>query len=178
MSETLNATALAHWRRRPCEFIETVLHNPQDGAPFKLLPAEKQFLEHAFKLGANGKLLFSDWLYSCPKKSGKTTWAALLCLTVILLHGGAFPEATLTANDLEQAQGRVFEACRRIVEASPLLRRAAKITESRITFPALGAVITAIPASYAGAAGGNQTWLCSMNFGLTARSGVGAYLTS
>src|SRR5205807_926203 len=48
------------------------------------------------------------------------------------------------------------EMCRRIIEASPLLKREAKITESRITFPALNAVINAIPASFAGAAGGNQ----------------------
>jgi phage terminase large subunit-like protein len=39
---------------------------------------------------------------------------------------------------------------------SPLLKREAKITESRIVFPALNATITAIPASFAGAAGGNQ----------------------
>ena len=74
----------------------------------------------------------------------------------MLLFGGSFPEATLCANDQEQATGRVFQAIRRIIECSPLLKREAKITESKITFPALNATISAIPSSFAGAAGGNQ----------------------
>jgi phage terminase large subunit-like protein len=149
-------SSLARWRTDPCGFIETVLFNPQEGVAFKLLPAERAFLEHAFKLGDNGKLLYTEWLYSCPKKSGKTTFGALVCLVVILLYGEAFPEATLAANDQDQAVGRVYEAARRIVEASPLLKREARILQDKIIFPALNATITAIPASFAGAAGGNQ----------------------
>ena len=160
MSERLDAMSLAYWREHPVEFVEAVLHSPQDVAAFVLLPAERAFLAHAFKLGDNGKLLLNEWLYSCPKKSGKTTFAAIMTLTVILLYGGSFPEATLAANDQDQAVGRVFEMCRRIIEVSPLLKREAKITESRITFPALNATITAIPASFAGAAGGNQCIAC------------------
>jgi len=152
----LTPAALARWRANPVEFIETVLINPETGKPFGLLPAERAFLAHAFKTAESGKLLYPELLYSCPKKSGKTTFAAIFVLTLILLYGGAFPEATLAANDQDQAVGRVFEACRRIIEASPLLKREAKVTESRITFPALNATITAIPASFAGAAGGNQ----------------------
>jgi phage terminase large subunit-like protein len=152
----LTPFALSGWRANPCGFIQTILHNPQEGRPFKLLPAEKQFLAHAFKLGDNGKLLYTEWLYSCPKKSGKTTFAAIMTLTVLLLYGDAFPEATLAANDQDQAVGRTFEMCRRIIEASPLLKREARILQDKITFPALNAVITAIPASFAGAAGGNQ----------------------
>jgi phage terminase large subunit-like protein len=79
-----------------------------------------------------------------------------MTLTVLLLYGDAFPEATLAANDQDQAVGRTFEMCRRIIEASPLLKREARILQDKITFPALNAVITAIPASFAGAAGGNQ----------------------
>jgi hypothetical protein len=43
---------------------------------------------------------------------------------------------------------------------SPLLRAEAKITADRITFPAIGATITAIASDYAGAAGGNQVIAC------------------
>jgi phage terminase large subunit-like protein len=160
VSAQLNSAALVRWRSHPVEFIETVLINPETGKPFELLPAERAFLAHAFKTGDNGKLLYPELLYSCPKKSGKTAFAALFTLTLLLLFGGSFPEATLAANDQDQAQGRVFEACRRIIEASPLLKREAKITESRIVFPALNATITAIPASFAGAAGGNQCLSC------------------
>jgi Phage Terminase len=152
----LTPSALARWRADPCGFIETVLVNPETGRAFVLLPAERAFLELAFALDENGRLVYIEWLYSCPKKSGKTTFAALVCLTVILLFGGSFPEATLAANDQEQAVGRVFEMCRRIVEASPLLKREARILQDKIIFTALNATITAIPASFAGAAGGNQ----------------------
>jgi phage terminase large subunit-like protein len=156
VSEQLTSSALTRWRVRPAEFIESVLINPETGKPFVLLPAERAFLAHAFKTGESGKLLYPELLYSCPKKSGKTTFAAIIVLTVILLFGDAFPEATLAANDQDQAVGRVFEACRRIIEASPLLKREAKITQDKIIFAALNATITAIPASFAGAAGGNQ----------------------
>ena len=56
-------------------------------------------------------------------------------------YGGRYAEAYCVANDLEQAQGRVFEMVRRIVEASPLLRREVNITIDRITFGATGATI-------------------------------------
>jgi hypothetical protein len=78
-------------------------------------------------------------------------------LTLTLLFGGSYPEATCCANDQEQARGRVFEMVRRIVEASPLLKREAKLTESRITFPAFDATITAIASDAGSAAGGNQS---------------------
>jgi hypothetical protein len=121
------------------------------------LPAERAFLAYAFQLDGGGKLKYPEQVYSCPKKSGKTTFAALHVLTRILLNGGAFPEATLCANDQEQARGRVYEMIRRIIEASPLLRREARLTESRITFPAFDATITAIASDAGSAAGGNQS---------------------
>src|SRR6516225_9606370 len=97
--------SLAYWRAHPIEFIETVLFNPETGRPFKLLPAERQFLEHAFTISADGKLLYNEWLYSCPKKSGKTTFEALIELTMTLLYGGAYPESYILANSQEQGKG-------------------------------------------------------------------------
>jgi phage terminase large subunit-like protein len=94
-------------------------------------------------------------LFAAPKKSGKTAFAALHLLTTTLLYGGAYPEATAAANDLEQAQGRVFTAARRMVECSPLLAVEAKITADTIAFPAIAATVTAIASDFAGAAGGN-----------------------
>jgi hypothetical protein len=147
---------LARWRSNPISFIETVLYDPETKKPFKLLPAERAFLEHAFKLDDSGHLLYPEQLYSCPKKSGKTTFAGIHALTTLLLFGGSYPEATICANDYEQAQARVFTMIRRIIECSPLLRIEAKLTQDRITFSTFGAVISAIASDYAGAAGGNQ----------------------
>jgi hypothetical protein len=90
---------IERWQADPCAFIETVLYNPETRQPFVLLDAERAFLQHAFKLGDNGRLLYSDQLYSCPKKSGKTTWAAIMILVVVLLYGGPFSESYALAND-------------------------------------------------------------------------------
>jgi phage terminase large subunit-like protein len=76
-------------------------------------------------------------------------------LTMTLVHGGRFAEAYAVANDLKQAQDRVFQAVRRIVECSPDLKREAVMTQNRITFPETGATITALASDYAGAAGAN-----------------------
>src|SRR5258705_13263574 len=144
------------WRSDPILFIESVLHDPETGKPFQVLPAEKQFLAYAFKLDDNGRLLFPELVFSAPKKSGKTGFAALITLTMLLLFGGHYGEAYSLANDYEQAASRVFQAIRRIVEASPLLRHAAKVMADKIIFPTFrGAVITSLASSYASVAGAN-----------------------
>ena len=156
----LDTRALAYWREHPIEFIETVLIDPETGQPFELLPAERLFLEHAFTLRADGKLLYSEWLYSCPKKSGKTTFAALIIIAVLLLFGGSYPEAFALANDQEQAQSRVFEFIKRIIQASPLLKDEADITQYKISFRAFNATILAIASDAGSAAGSNPTISC------------------
>jgi hypothetical protein len=96
----LTASALERWRRNPISFIEQCLNDPETHKPFRLLPAERTFLQHAFKTDKHGRLLYPLQTYSCPKKSGKTTFAAIHALTTTLLFGGSFPEATICANDL------------------------------------------------------------------------------
>jgi phage terminase large subunit-like protein len=123
----LDHRAVARWRANPISFIEETMVDPETRRPFKLLPAERAFLEHAFETDDDGRLRYPEQVYSCPKKSGKTTEAALHTLTLTLLFGGSYPEATICANDQEQAQGRVFEMMRRIIECSPVLKGAARI---------------------------------------------------
>jgi Phage Terminase len=157
VDNTLDDKTLEHWRANPAEFIERILINPETNRPFELLPAEREFLKYALQLGPDGRLCYSELIYGAIKKSGKTGFAALFMITVILLFGPRFAEGYCVANDLDQAQGRVFEACRRIIEASPLLRREARITADRITFEATGATIIALASNYASAAGGHPT---------------------
>jgi phage terminase large subunit-like protein len=152
---------LKRWQSSPIEFIETVLHDPESGAPFVLLPAERDFLAHAFQTDDDGRLLYPELVFGAPKKSGKTGFAALFVLTMVLLFGEHFAEGYALANDFEQAQSRVFQAIRRIVEASPLLMREAKITADKITFPVFHhAMISVVASDYAGAAGANPTISC------------------
>jgi phage terminase large subunit-like protein len=148
---------LARFRESPDEFIERWLINPETNQPFVLLDAEKDFLQHALHLTPEGRLLYPELLYGAIKKSGKTGFAALFVITLLLLFGGRYAEGYVAANDLEQAQARVFEAIRRIIEVSPLLRREANITQNKITFPATGSTITCLTGNYASAAGGHPT---------------------
>ncbi len=157
MSKRGGIKSFERWRDDPAAFIETYLFDPKTGEPFKLLPAERAFLEHMFKTGDNGRLLYSDQVYAAIKKSGKTGFAALATIVTVLLFGGRYAEAFCVANDQQQAQDRVFENVRQIIEASPLLKDAARVTADRITFPATGATITALATDYASAASGHPT---------------------
>ena len=141
-------------KRDPVDFIETVLVNPETGRPFELYPQQEAFLRRAFITTPDGRLPFSEILYGCRKKSGKTHLSAFAVLYAVVALAGRFGEAIVVANDYEQATGRVFAAIVRIIEASPLLAGSAKITSNRVVFTSTGATITAIASDY-GAAGSN-----------------------
>ena len=149
--------SLDDYRANPAQFIAEILIDPETRKPFELLPAERAFLDRAFLTDAGGRLIYPEQVFSAPKKSGKTGFAALHTLTMCLIFGGQYAEGYCVANDLEQAQGRVFQAIKRIVESSPELRAIARIFSDKIEFPVTGATITALASDYAGAAGANPT---------------------
>jgi phage terminase large subunit-like protein len=132
-----------------------MLVDPEMGRPFALNAAQRSFVRLAFQTTADGRLRYPELVFSAPKKSGKTGLAAMLALYVVLVLGGRFAEGYCVANDLEQAQGRVFQAIKRIVAATPALADEATIYQSKIEFAETGATITAIASDYAGAAGAN-----------------------
>ena len=155
--QAARAYSLDDYRANPAQFIAETLIDPETRAPFQLLPAERAFLNHAFLTDASGRLVYPEQVFSAPKKSGKTGFAALHTLTMCLLFGGQYAEGYCVANDLEQAQGRVFLAIKRIVESSPELRAIARVFSDRVEFPITGASIAALASDYAGAAGANPT---------------------
>ena len=157
----LDGTTLQRWRASPISFVEEVLHDPETGKPFVLLPAEVAFMQHAFALDDDGRLKYPEQCYGAPKKSGKTSLAAMIVLVMVLLRNDArFGEGLLAANDFDQAASRVFMVIRRIVAVSPLLKGEARITADKIVFPAFDATITAIASDAASAAGGNPVISC------------------
>lgn len=157
MQTPLSPSARNRWKRDPVAFITEALVDPETGKPFALYPAEERFIREAFTRTADGRLPYPEMVFSAPKKSGKTTLAALCALYVIGCLGGPYAEAYCVANDFEQAASRVFQAIKRIIEASPLWRRSARITANKISFQSTGATIIALASDYAGAAGGNPT---------------------
>jgi phage terminase large subunit-like protein len=160
MADDLNLAALAQWQRDPIAFIEHVLRDPESRKSFVLNDAERRFLALAFVLDGNRRLKYPELVFGAIKKSGKTTLAAIIMLTMVLLFGGRFAEGYCVANDLEQAVSRVFTMVRRICEASPLLRAIARITSDKVLFPQLDASIIALASDAASAAGGNPTITC------------------
>jgi len=141
------------YRQDPIRFVRDFLRDPETGRPFQLFPAEERFLREAFTLTADGRLPYPELLFSGPKKTGKTTLAAMALLYVVLVLGGRYAEGYCVANDEEQARGRVFEAVCRMIRAVPALRKVAKISQAKVEFPMSGATITALASDYAGAAG-------------------------
>lgn len=153
MSDLLDGSALQRWQQQPLDFIEQVIRDPETGKAFELFDAERDFLTHAWERDDNGRLIHTEQAFIAPKKSGKTLIAAAHLLTTTLVFGGLFAEGYALSNDLEQSIGRVFQAARRICEASPLLNREAEITQAKIRFPQTGGTIEALGGDYAGAAG-------------------------
>jgi hypothetical protein len=81
-------------------------------------------------------------------------------LYIIVVLAGRFGEGYCLANSQEQAGSRVFQQISRIIEASPMLRGIAKLTDEKITMRATGAMITALASEYASAAGANPSVSC------------------
>jgi len=126
-----------------------------NGAFIKFEDHQKRILETAFTPNEDGRLSYKTIIYSAPKKSGKTAINAI----VTLWFGytiDAPNEILIAANDLEQSQGRVFRAARRMIEVNPtLLSYTEKITANEILLKN-GTTITALANDYAGAAGANR----------------------
>jgi hypothetical protein len=81
------------WRADPLSFIETALIDPESGEPFVLSDAERWFLKFAFQINDSGRLKYPELVFGAIKKSGKTTLAAIIVITMVLLYGGRFAEA-------------------------------------------------------------------------------------
>lgn len=151
MSETLTPAKLEQYRRDVVKFAEEQFYLPQTGKPIKLLKHQKKILRLAFT-PVRGRMPYSTVVYSCPKKSGKTTIGALVALWWALSQE-PYNEIFLCANDWEQAKSRVFQAITRAVKLNPHLGPV--VTKSAVEFPETDTKIEAIASEYAGAAGAN-----------------------
>lgn len=127
-----------------------IVHGWTPGGKLELQPIEKRVLEHCLTPGPDGKLPYTLIIYSCPKKSGKTTIGASV--------GAWYAEEAMPgseiyclANDQEQAQGRVYLM---IDYHNSLSKRAAQRFKFETEYRN-GTKIMAVPAEYRSQAGGN-----------------------
>lgn len=138
----------------PVAFIDALVKKSELGKPFRLMPHQREILRLAFQFDADGRLPWDTIIYSCPKKSGKTTVNAALTLWWAYMMESP-NEILVIANDLEQSLARVFKSIVGILRHNKELGRGAEIQSKQITL-SNGTTITAIASEYAGAAGSNH----------------------
>ena len=138
----------------PITFIDKLVKNNELGQPFRLSDHQREVLRLAFAFDQDGRLPWDTILYSCIKKSGKTTLNGALTLAWGFTQE-APNELLILANDLEQTLARVFRTMEGIIQHNPELQREAEV-QSRTIYLANGTTVTAISGDYAGAAGSNH----------------------
>ena len=129
---------------------------PDPPGPIVLEPHQEAVLRLIENRGLDGRHRFTTAVYSTPKKSGKTTIAALIA-RYRAETGGPHQEIYCVANDLEQAQGRVFQAARTSIEMSPGWKKCWRTSDRELRHLPTGSVIKAIPNDYKGEAGANPS---------------------
>ncbi len=135
-------------------FIDNLMKFNELGQPFRLLDHQREILRLAFAFDRDGRLPYDTIIYSCVKKSGKTTINAAVTLWWAWTQE-APNEILIIANDLEQSIGRVFKAMAGIIRHNPELVRSAEVQARQILL-SNGTTSTAIATEYAGAAGSNH----------------------
>lgn len=138
----------------PVAFIDALVKKSELGKPFRLMPHQREILRLAFQFDVDGRLPYDTIMYSCPKKSGKTTENAALTLWWALTQESD-NEILICANDFDQAQARVFKTITRLLKRNPELGHGAAIQSDKIILDN-GTTIQAIASEYAGAAGSNH----------------------
>ena len=96
----------------------------------------------------------SEVVWSCPKKSGKTTIAGLVSTYVALVHTPEDAEVIIAANDFEQASRRVYADVVRALKHPAFA--GTDIGKKVITLPT-GVQIVPIASDYASAAGSRHS---------------------
>ena len=152
-----DSQTIARLKADPIAFIERVLKDPETGQPFTLYEQQKTFLREGLQRPSEGRMRFTELLFSAPKKSGKTTFAGMAVIYTAVALAPLGGEIYILANDLEQSTSRVFKAVTMILEASPLLKHAVTITNQKVTFKSTGVTISALANDYRGFSGANPT---------------------
>jgi hypothetical protein len=153
----VDSSTLERYRRDPVAFIEENLVSPYNGERYRLVEAERVFIQQAFKLDSDGRLLYPLLVYGAIKKSRKTELAELITIAMIVLFGGKFAQGFVCANSQDQAISLCFTGCKLILEASPLFRNEVRFLQGRIFFTATQSSITAIANSASSLAGVHPT---------------------
>jgi len=121
---------------------------------------QRLILDHCLTFNGDGKLPYQTIVYSCIKKSGKTTLNGIV--QAYFAYNIEAPNEIITAaNKKDQAVSRSYKEIKGFIQRNPvLLAEAASITNNLITLRN-GSTVLAIPNDFAGEAGSNHgltTW--------------------
>jgi hypothetical protein len=141
----------------PLDFIDRAVRKNELGQPWRLMDHQREILRLAFAFDSDGRLAWDTVIYSCVKKSGKTTLNGALTLWWAFTQE-APNEILIVANDLEQSLARVFRTMEGIIEHNPELRREAEV-QTKTIFLDNATTIKAISSDYQGASGSNHGWV-------------------
>ncbi|MEL7232847.1 MAG: terminase TerL endonuclease subunit [Chloroflexota bacterium] len=139
--------------RDPVAWIQSEFYIPETGQPIVIYPAQEAALRAALARDDNGLFHHSTVLWSAIKKSAKSTIAAAVGMWFAFRR--PYSSIKVLANDLKQAQSRVFEYMVRAVRLHPEWSRTCKVTRTTIELPNRSK-IEAIPVDPTGEAGGND----------------------
>ncbi len=149
---------------KPIDIVDWAEKNyyiKETSQPIKLMPHQKAVLRYIFQRDERERFRFQTAIYSCPKKSGKTTisgvpgrWAAETW--------GRFQQIFCIGNDLDQAKEKAFDAIKVSIELNPAFDKHKnelpgkwKTAMESMECLSTGSKIKAIAADYAGEAGSN-----------------------
>src|SRR6267378_2143870 len=115
----------------PVTFIDKLIKKNELGQPFTLFDHQREILRLAFAFDSEGRLPYDTILYSCIKKSGKTTLNGAITLAWGFTQE-APNEILILANDLEQTLARVFLTMEGIIQYNSELQREAEVQSKTI----------------------------------------------
>lgn len=144
----------------PVAWIEQEFYIPErqheSNPAMPLADYQRAVIREAHRTDPAGNFIYDLILWSDIKKSAKSSIAAAVMLyRALRTPYGSFK---VVANDLKQADSRVFYYARRAIELNPRLRAQAEIKNYKITFQNR-AVIEAVPVDPSGEAGGNDDFI-------------------
>lgn len=137
----------------PIRWIKQNFYIPEINLPITLFPSQEVPLREALSKDENGLFNYSTVVWSCIKKSAKSSIAAAVGLWFAWQNPWA--SIKIVANDYKQADSRVAYYIRRAILLHPEWRNTCKVTGYRISLPN-HSFIEAMPIDPKGEAGAND----------------------
>lgn len=141
----------------PIAWIQHCFYIPETNGPMPLYPSQIEPLREALRQDQDGNFVYSTVCWSAIKKSAKSSIAAAVGLWMAFRRD--YASIKVIANDLKQAESRVYYYMRRCLELNDKLggplAGCSKVANYKILLNN-GSFIEAIPIDPKGEAGGND----------------------